>query len=145
MAIVIRPLTSRNWEEASRLEVAPEQAGFIETNLFSIAESRFHPELQPMAIYDGGTMVGFLMWGIDKEDGQPWLYRFMIDRRFQRKGYGRAALERLLAILREKDLPELNVGYHRENAVAAKLYRSAGFIEQGIASWGEMTARMELK
>jgi diamine N-acetyltransferase len=143
MTVVIRPLTSRNWEFAAKLEVSRDQQRFIETNVWSIAESRFHPELQPMGIYDGGTMIGFLMWGIDADDHQPWLYRFMIDQRYQQRGLGKAAMRRLFDLIREQQLTQLNVGYNVENEVAARFYKALGFHETGLAPWGEMTARIE--
>src|SRR6266508_5907444 len=100
MAIVLRPVTRENWEEAAGLQVREDQTDFITPNVWSIAASKFYDALQPMAIYDNVTMAGFLMFGRDANDGKFWLYRFMIDRRFQGRGYGRAALSRLIDLLR---------------------------------------------
>jgi len=141
--IELTPITRKNWQEAARLEVAPDQQDFIEANVWSIAESRFYEQLTAMAVYDGRTMVGFLMWGFSPEDGRPWLYRFMIDRRHQGRGHGAAALQVLIKRLRQDGLPELNVGYHRDNVVAERLYLRAGFHKCGLAPWGEMTARID--
>jgi RimJ/RimL family protein N-acetyltransferase len=141
--IELKPITRENWQEAARLVVAPDQQDFIEPNVWSIAESRFYEELTALAIVDRRTMVGFLMWGYSPDDGRPWLYRFMIDHRSQGKGFGAAALQVLIRQLRESGLPELNVGYHRDNAVAERLYLNAGFQKCGLAPWGEMTARID--
>jgi ribosomal protein S18 acetylase RimI-like enzyme len=46
-------------------------------------------------------MVGFVMYGIDADDDNYWIYRLMIDARHQRKGYGRAAMTELLRRLQE--------------------------------------------
>jgi diamine N-acetyltransferase len=143
-AVELRPITVANWEEAARLEVDPSQADFIESNLWSIAELQFYPSLSGYAIYARRTMVGFLVWGLSPDDNRPWLYRFMIDRTHQKQGYGRAALLALIADLRKQGVPELNVGYHRDNTVAAHLYESVGFIPQGLAPWGELMARLDL-
>jgi diamine N-acetyltransferase len=141
--IELKPITRENWQEAAGLEVAPDQQDFIEANIWSIAESRFYEQLTAMAIYDRRTMVGFLMWGYSPDDGRPWLYRFMIDRRYQGKGYGTAALQVLIRQLHAAGLPELNVGYHRDNLVAERLYLRAGFQKRGPAPWGEMAARID--
>ena len=141
--IELKPITRDNWQEAARLEVSPDQHDFIEANIWSIAESRFYEELTALAIYDGRVMVGFLMWGFSPEDGRPWLYRFMIDQQYQGKGYGAAALRILISQLRKEGLPELNVGYHRDNVVAEKLYLNAGFQKRGLAPWGELMARID--
>ncbi len=142
-AVDLRPITAWNWEEAARLEVAPDQSDFIVTNLWSIAELQFHPSLSGYGIYARRTMVGFLVWGLNPDDNRPWLYRFMIDRNHQNQGYGRAALLTLIADVRKQGLPELNVGYNRDNIVAERLYTSVGFVPQGLAPWGELMARLD--
>jgi diamine N-acetyltransferase len=143
VSVVLRPLTSRNWEDAAQLTVRDDQKRFVAANVWSIAESKFHSALEPMAIYDGGTMVGFLMYGLDPQDKQHWLYRLMIDQRYQGKGYGRAALERLIAIMRRvTGCTGLNVGYEPDNVAAERLYFSLGFQPTGMADWGEKTARL---
>lgn len=141
--IDLKPITRGNWQEAARLEVSPAQQDFIEANVWSIAESRFYEQLTALAIYDGRIMVGFLMWGYSPDDGRPWLYRFMIDRHYQGQGHGSAALRRLTKQLWQEGLPELNVGYHRDNLAAERLYLSAGFQKRGLAPWGELTARID--
>lgn len=141
--IELKPISRANWQEAARLEVAADQQDFIEANVWSIAESRFYEQLTAMAIYDGRTMVGFLMWGYSPDDRRPWLFRFMIDHRHQGQGHGTAALRLLVKQLRKEGLPELNVGYHRDNTAAEHLYVKAGFQKRGLAPWGEMTARID--
>lgn len=140
--ITIVPIDKRNWEEAANLQILPEQAAFLTPNVFSIAESKFYPELNPCAIFAGQTMIGFLMYGRDSEDNQYWVYRFMIDRRYQRRGFGRRAMLHLIELIHAlPNAPEINIAYDLDNDVARQLYRSVGFIEGGIASWGEQTAR----
>jgi len=142
VTIVLRPITKDNWETAARLEVREDQRDFITPNVWSIAEAQFHPWTRPLAIYDGRVMVGFLVYGKDPQDDQYWLYRFMIDERYQSRGYGKKALLQLIEIIRTlPDAPELNVGYDLENHVAANLYKSVGFIEGDLAPWGERTAK----
>lgn len=141
--ITIKPITKDNWEEAANLRLLPDQVDFLTPNVYSIAESKFHPELIPCAIYAGPVMVGFLMYARDPEDQQYWLYRLMIDERHQRKGFGRIALLQLIEIIRAlPNAPELNVGYDVGNDVAARLYKNVGFVEQGMAPWGELTAKL---
>jgi diamine N-acetyltransferase len=145
MTIVLRPITKDNWEEAAGLRVRDDQSDFVAPNVWSIAESKFYDALQPMAIYDGETMVGFLMYGLDPQDGQYWLYRFMIDQRYQGRGLGQAALNRFVDLLkRTPGCTEVNVGYEPANSPAERLYLSVGFQKTGVAPWGELTARLDL-
>jgi diamine N-acetyltransferase len=144
MAVVLRPVTKENWEEAAELKVREDQSDFVAPNVWSIAESKFYDALHPTAIYDDETMVGFLMYGRDPQDRQFWLYRFMIDRRCQGRGLGRAALIRLIDLLkRTPGCTGISVGYDPANTTAERLYLSLGFEKTGEAPWGELTARLD--
>ncbi|SRR5215204_2104943 len=145
MTVVLRPITKDNWEEAAELKVREDQTDFVAPNVWSIAESKFYDALEPMAIYDDERMVGFLMYGRDPQDNQYWLYRFMIDQRYQHRGLGRAALTRLIDLLdRTPGCTSINVGYDPANSHAERLYLSLGFEKTGKAPWGELTARLDL-
>ncbi|MGH2535205.1 MAG: GNAT family N-acetyltransferase [Thermomicrobiales bacterium] len=137
------PIDQENWEAVANLSVRDDQAKFITPNVWSIAESKFHDALQPTAIYANHAAVGFLMYARDPEEGNYWLYRLMIDREHQGRGYGEAAVALLINQL--KRLPgctELNVGYHHDNLTAERLYLRLGFQKTGIAPWSELTARL---
>ena len=141
----IVPLDADNWEEAAHLKLREDQVDFIASNLASIAESRFHPELQPCAIYAGSTMVGFAMYARSGHDGQYWIYRFMIDKRFQRQGYGLRAMQALTERIAElENVPEINIAYDDHNEAARQLYKRVGFVEGGLAPWGERTAKFTI-
>jgi len=143
VATTLRPITKDNWEAAAKLEAREDQRDFIAPNVWSIAEAQFHPWTRPLAIYDGGVMVGFLVYGKDPQDDQYWLYRFMIDRRHQGKGLGKAALRALIERLRSlPDCTGITVGYQPDNLVAERLYLAAGFENGPPAPWGEATARL---
>ncbi len=144
--IRIVPLDADNWEEAAKLTLREDQVEFIASNLASIAESRFHPELQPCAIYSGETMVGFTMYARNPNDDQYWIYRFMIDQRYQRRGLGLRAMPVLIERIGNlPNVPEINISYDDHNEPARQLYRRAGFVEGDIAPWGERTAKLILE
>ena len=142
--IVLIPITVQNWEAAASLEVDDRQRDFIRSNAWSIAESLYHPELKPFGIYRGGTMVGFLMYGSAAQDGRVWLFRLMIDRKYQGQGLGKEALERVIRRMRDEGYTEVNVGWDPANEVAERLYLRHGFEPTGMADWGEKTARLLL-
>jgi len=143
VATTLRPITKDNWEAAANLEVREDQREFITPNVWSIAEAQYYPWTRPLAIYDGRVMVGFLVYGKDPQDDQYWLYRFMIDRRHQGKGLGKAALLALIERLRSlPDCTGITVGYQSENLAAERLYFSTGFEKGPPAPWGESTARL---
>lgn len=125
------------------LTVAPEQQHFVATNAASLAEAEEDKGACPRAILADGRIVGFLMYDASGEDGDARLYRFMIDRSEQGKGYGRAALD---AALREiAALPgvrDISICYDPSNEAARRMYRDAGFTEDGLDEDGEMIARL---
>ncbi|BFH15095.1 GNAT family N-acetyltransferase [Paenibacillus melissococcoides] len=145
MNIHLQPITAGNWKECIALEVAPEQEGFIASNLYSIAEARFLDGFQCKGIYLDKCMIGFAMYGIDPDDGKYWIYRFMVDASYQGQGYGKRALQLLLdEIGAQPDRTEhCLLGYNPKNEAARRLYASAGFVETGIAPWGEMMAKYD--
>ena len=78
------------------------------------------------------------MYPLDPDDGNYWLYRLMIDARFQGRGYGAAAMQAIVALMRA--LPgcsSIVLGVEPANVRAASLYRHAGFRERGDSIEGE--------
>jgi len=60
---------------------------------------QFDPDARPRAVYAGKRVIGFLMYDVQKPKDKAQeasIYRFMIDRKHQGKGYGRAALSKAL-------------------------------------------------
>src|SRR5262245_26120443 len=100
MTMTLREITRENWEQCVRLEVAPEQQRFVASNAVSLAQSKYEPEWIPLALYDDEEMVGFVMYGVYRDQGKYWILRMMVDRRLQGNGYGRAAMRLLLDRLR---------------------------------------------
>ena len=73
-----------------------------------------------------------LVKDMDEEPACYDLQQFMIDGRFQGRGYGAAALGLLLELLRqEKKYDDVEVCVHRENAAALALFTGAGFVDTG--------------
>jgi diamine N-acetyltransferase len=142
--VYVKEINQDNWKQAIRIDVAPEQRRFVASNLYSIAESKFNPTFVPLAIYDDSeTMVGFLMYGID--NGELWVLRLMVARQFQRRGYGRAAMEEIIRRLKAKpDCREVFTSYKPDNDVAARLYQSLGFEDTGRIEDGELVVRLSL-
>ena len=100
-----------------------------------------------MAIYYEETMIGYTLYGIDPDDHNYWIYRLMIDERYQGKGHGFEAINKIIDQIRNsKDYTDVIVlGYSPENEPAKRLYSKAGFVEQGLAPWGEMIAAYKLE
>jgi diamine N-acetyltransferase len=141
--VKLKDVTAKNWRAIARLELAPDQEDLVADNLHSIAESKFDPDARPRAIYAGDQPVGFLMY--DASDREALIYRFMVDRRHQGKGYGRAAL--VLALDEIRALPHVRkvlISYMPDNPITKAFYASLGFEETGLDEDGEMLAELAL-
>ena len=75
------------------------------------------------------------------------LWRLMIDRDQQRKGYGREALRLALDFVRSFPCGRAEycwLSYEPENETARRLYHSFGFAETGEMDAGEIIAALKL-
>jgi diamine N-acetyltransferase len=141
MTVTLRPLTAENWEESIDLQVSDEQKEYVAPNLYSIAESRFEPTFVILAIYADEQMVGFAMY--DTVD--YCIVRFMIDKRFQGKGYGRAAMLLLIDQFEgEFAHPSACLSFVPGNIAAERLYESVGFYRTGEMDEDELVMKRAL-
>lgn len=137
-------LDSKNFRELIKLKVSKEQENFIASNVFSIAQSKIQPECIPMGIYDGETPIGFLMYCIDMDDKEYWIYRFMIDLKYQSKGYGRKAMKCLIDRIKEdKEHNVIFLSFEPENNNAKTMYESFGFKPDGRIEHGEVVYKLQ--
>lgn len=104
--VEIVEVNAENWYECCELEVSQEQTKYIESNAISIAQSKFEPTLKPYAIYSDEKVVGFLMYNsiLEELDGY-WVYRIMVDKKFQGQSIGKKATK--LMILEMAKLPNV--------------------------------------
>ena len=151
MTISLRELTRDTWEECIDLDVAEHQRDFVSSNLVSLAEAQFYPGTICRAVYSDEVMVGFVMYGPDmeyapEEQGAYAFVRLMIDRKYQRKGYGRAAIAAVIEAIRNiTDSRVLYTSYVPENTQAGQLYAAIGFHPTGRELDGELIVRLPLR
>lgn len=132
-------VTRANRALVAALELAPEQMDFVASNADSLEEAESDEDARPRVVMADGRVVGFLMYDASEDEAQ--IYRFMIDRAHQGKGYGKAALRALLDEISDLGhVREISICYEPENEAARQLYRAAGFVEQGLDEDGEMIA-----
>lgn len=129
MTVTLRPISRDNLWEVVELPLHPGQVAFVEENAASIANAYVEPTFVPLAVYAGATLVGFVMYGQHPPDvGCWWVIRLMIAAEHQGKGYGRAAMEAVIAMMTERvGCAEIVTSFNPANAVAQKLYASLGF------------------
>jgi diamine N-acetyltransferase len=146
--VSLRAVTRENLQEVLLLSVEPEQARFVASNAVSIAQAHFHSDVAWFrAIYADDTAVGFLMLHDDPEKPEYHLWRFMIDHRHQKLGYGRDALELLLDHVRRRPgATALTLSYVPGDGSPGAFYERMGFAHTGEADEdGELLMRIDLE
>lgn len=143
--ITITNPCGRNWDAILALELAPDQQGFVSTAKTALADW-YHgsKQLRPVVFETGGHVVGMACWQPHTFVEQTgWIANVQIDRRMQGQGFGRAAMEAMLRMLREEQgFEAVELAYHVENHRAAALYLSLGFVPVGMTDSGQMVARI---
>ncbi|HEY1389496.1 MAG TPA: GNAT family N-acetyltransferase [Ktedonobacterales bacterium] len=153
--VVIRAVTDANWRETLELTARPEQQRFISEYApiaaIALAKAFIRPGgmiWAPYAIYAGGMMVGFFALAYEPDtSNHSWLFHFFIDQRYQGRGYGRAAMRRIIEMVGQ-EYPRrrgLQLTVHPENLAAQRLYTAAGFQPTGTERWGEPVYQLAMR
>lgn len=139
--VTLREVTRENWRQCVGLKVAEGQARFVAPNTYSLAEAAYEPGCVPLAVYADGEMVGFTMYEL--LNGGGYILRLMVAEAHQRKGYGRAAMEEVIRILKAKpECRRIRTSYVPDNDHAAALYHSLGFRDRGERDQGEIVVEL---
>jgi diamine N-acetyltransferase len=109
-SVSLREITSTNRGDIERLGVTPEQATYVASNAESLLEAAATPNARPWyrAVYAGNVPVGFVMISDGIPDTYPeylgpyYLWRLMVDTRWQGQGYGTAALDLVVDYVRTR-------------------------------------------
>ncbi|MDD9961356.1 MAG: GNAT family N-acetyltransferase [Gammaproteobacteria bacterium] len=144
--VSLREVTQQTVDAVLKLRVTKDQDRFVASNAVSIAQAHFSPHAWFRAIYAGETPVGFLMLSIQPEQGEYFLWRFMVDAQHQGRGYGRRALE--LLVKHVKGLPharELTLSHVPGAGSPEGFYRKLGFAHTGAEKGGELMMRLALQ
>jgi diamine N-acetyltransferase len=140
--VELRDVTPDNWRACALLEVGADQRDFVMPVAYSLSLCHYGDLWSPLAACDGDEVVGFLMWATDPADGSCWIGGFTVDRRRQRRGYGRAIIEALVRRQLQLGLcTSFALSYTDDNAAARSLYRELGFVETGEREDDETVAR----
>ncbi|MBQ7173005.1 MAG: GNAT family N-acetyltransferase [Clostridia bacterium] len=162
----LEKIDAHNVWDVLDLKVAKTQKNFVASNDVSIIEAYTTAGTAcrafPFAICTEKRPVGFLMIGYNEAAmydfygdvkspeilrGNYSIWRFMIDKRYQRRGYGREAMRLALDFVRTYPCGKAeycSLSYEPENEVAAKLYHSFGFVENGEMDGDEIVAVLKL-
>ena len=147
--ITLKAITEENFIDAFNLKLAPGQERFVSHPVRSLAQAYVYREqCQPFGIYEGDTMVGYVMVIYDYDIPEYDIWHMMIDELYQRRGFGSAALDLVLDYIKTKPFGSSNrvtLTCNKDNIQALKLYKSKGFTETGAEDEDEIELSLTLK
>ncbi|MBP5750398.1 MAG: GNAT family N-acetyltransferase, partial [Firmicutes bacterium] len=123
MSIKLEPINKKNKKAVLALSVREDQP-FVASNKSSLIEAKEANTEQPgvarpFAIYADDKLVGFCMFAVDMEeedeDDRYYLWRFMIDKNEQGKGYGQAALAEIIRYFKDLGAERLLLSTEPDN------------------------------
>jgi diamine N-acetyltransferase len=151
--VTLRAITPGNRAAVEALTVDDEQRQYVADVTQSLRDAVDEPEGKAWyrAVYSGDEPVGFVMIsdGTDPADprvlGPYYLWRLLIDRHHQGRGYGAAALDRVVAHLMTRPdayvlLTSVVPGPHTPKP----FYLRYGFVDTGTDHDGERVLELDL-
>ena len=150
--IILKPVTNDNFHDIAKLSdtLTDQQKKCVAPNVYSLAQAYLNSEQAwPRAIYLGETPIGFIMLDIDPEDidkkeNAYYLWRFMIARDYQGKGYGKKALDLIIDKCKEDQKSVLYTSCDMEEEMPYRFYMNYGFTDTGVFDDDEKVLKLQL-
>ena len=137
--VVFREVDEQTRKAVLAVTLAPEQEPSVGTVSEALEESREVPEGKPWyrAVFDDELAIGFVMlsWNVPPNPPEiigPWyLWKLIVDRRYQGRGYGRAIIAKVAEIVRAEGAETLLTSYALGPGNPGPFYQHIGFIPTG--------------
>lgn len=138
--IRLEKITEDNYGDCLKLKVAENQSHFVSSNLHSLAKAYvFYDTVTPFAIYNDELMIGFILLRFNEEYKNYFIWQFMIDEKYQSKGYGKEALKLSVEWMKNQGrCREIVTTYIEGNERVMRIYVQLGFKQIGDAQDGEV-------
>jgi diamine N-acetyltransferase len=144
--VTLEEITADNLRAVMRLAVKPEQEDFVAPNSVSIAEYCYADEAWMRAIYADGEPVGFALLSERRAVPRYYLWRYMIDGRYQGRGFGSRAMQLIIDYVRTlPNAGEMYVNYVPAPGGPRDFYAGLGFVDTGVDHDGELEMKLVLE
>ncbi len=147
--VELKAITEDIFIDAFSLELAPGQERFVSHPIRSLAQAYvYRDQCQPFGIYADGKMVGYVMVIYDYDIPEYDIWHMMIDRSAQGRGFGSAALDRVIEYIRTKPFgnsDRVALTCNKGNPWARRLYERKGFRVTGVEDSDEEELAMTVK
>lgn len=134
----LQEITNDNVRSVMDLAVTEEQRNYVADNARTIAEHAYATDAWLRAVYAGGEPIGLVLVSARPDIPRYYVWRFMIDHRHQGMGYGRAAMDLVVAHVRTLPAASaLHLSYVPGPDGPFEFYSRLGFVETGREMDGE--------
>ena len=128
-----------------KLDVHENQNRLVAPNGWSIAQAHYSKYAWYRGIYADDEPVGFVMLYLDKDKPEYFLWRLMVDREHQGKGYGYKAMQMVIDFVRTlPNAKDLSTSFVPADGNPSPFYRKLVFDETGELLEGEKVMRLKL-
>jgi diamine N-acetyltransferase len=143
--VSLREVNDDNVGAVIDLSVTASQENFVAPNVKSLAQAFATTNVWVRAIYAGSQPVGFVMLSDDSSQPRYYLWRYMIDARYQGMGFGARALELVHDYVRSRPGGDrIYLSYVPADGGPEDFYKSLGYVDTGKVHGGEVEAVCEL-
>ena len=152
-AVTLREITEDNRAAVEALAVTEEQSRYVASVSRSLLDAEEYPDAMAWyrAVYADDEPVGFVMIsdGITVDDpsylGPYYLWRLLVDQRFQQRGYGTAALDLVVRHVRTRPGARTLLVSHVVGPTSpVGFYQRYGFRLTGAEHEGEPVLELDL-
>ena len=145
MNITLREITEDTLTGILKLNVTEIQKKCVAPNAVSIAQAHFSEEAWFRGIYNDDTPVGFIMMHNEEKKAEYYLWRFMIDKQYQKSGFGRKAIELMIEYVKSRpNAVELLTSCVPGKDGPELFYQKLGFKSTGEFDEGEEVYKLKL-
>lgn len=148
MHLQLKRIDESNFITCFGLQLGDGQDAFVSHPIRSLAQAYvYYDQCTPFGILDGDVMVGYVMVIYDYDEQTYNIWHMMIDRAYQGRGYGKAAIRLALDYIAQKpfgDSETVLITVNPQNTVAYTMYKGLGFRETGRSDEDEVELSLSL-
>ena len=145
--VLLKEVTAENYRQAHHLKVNNEQEHFVASSIGILARAYAYRDEggKALFIYNDEEIVGILFYRRYEPEKCYVFDQLMIDERYQRRGFGEAAVSLTLERMKqERKYERVTLCYCEGDNAARDLYLKAGFHPTGECDEDEIVMAMDL-
>ncbi|HFI0138538.1 TPA: GNAT family N-acetyltransferase [Streptococcus suis] len=137
-----------NFDQVLDLEVAPKDQRRVASVEYSLAQAWLYRDsevLFPYAVKSGQLTVGFLLLSYQPMENSYYIWRLLIDQKYQNRGYGKEVIRHILSLAKEdSSCQKVSVNYVIGNHKMRYILEKLGFQSVGLEGQ-EMKMELSIK